>query len=110
MFYFYLVHSRLFATGATIIAGVGRLGPACLVKAAYLLAFSIVVSWLIAPNLSRGQFRGAPAFNSTIPGIPSLPPRVGLPPPPPLLPLNNLLTDSTGGFGTCHQNDARPWV
>jgi hypothetical protein len=122
MFYLHAFPSRLLVVGATALRRV-RLSPARLAKAAYLLVFSFIVSLLIAPSLSRGQFRGTPHFpgvpgvpfptafpaitgsftgiqNPTLmtPTFPAIPSIIGLPGPPLRFPLNNLLTDSTAGF------------
>lgn len=95
--------------------------PAALAKTAYLLAFAVVVSLLIVPGRSEGQFRGIPAvrpfggfpfptafpiFGSNFTGIatptlmtptfPAFPFFPSMPGPQFMFPLNNFLTDSTG--------------
>ncbi|HZV05835.1 MAG TPA: hypothetical protein VE999_12200, partial [Gemmataceae bacterium] len=72
-----------------------------LAKIGYVVALFAAISLLISANLSRAQFRGTP----TIPGMPIIGGTVdqggriiGMPPPPMQIPLNNLNTDSTGGF------------
>lgn len=109
-----------------------RFSPARLAQTAYLFGLAAILSLLLAPNPSQGQFRGLPAvhpfpgipftaalpnfsgsmsspfsgsFNagfSTMPfsafGIPYIPQTVGLPAPPMQFPLNNFMSDSTGGL------------
>ena len=65
-----------------------------LTKAAYFLALAVIVMALIAPSFSRSHaqtFRGPPGLG--LAGIPMMPP------PMPLMPLNNAMTDDVSGMG-----------
>lgn len=43
--------------------------PAALAKCAYLLALAVVISLLLVPGRSQGQFRGIPAVPTLVPGF-----------------------------------------
>lgn len=109
-------------------AVLGRSSPATVAKVSYLLAFAVVVSLLLAPGRSRGQFRGLPAplhnipptmpfspiFPSFTPGftglsaatfsiptfnpLPTVFPSFSFPGPMANFPLSNFGTDSSGLF------------
>jgi hypothetical protein len=70
-----------------------------LTKMGYLLALAVALSLLLWPNPSPGQFRAIPPANfPTTPPVPGMPTHMVIMPAPALmLPLNNMLTDSTGG-------------
>jgi hypothetical protein len=85
---------------APLLTGVVMCSSTRIAKVGYLLGLSVAVFLLLQPATSEGQvFRGSAPFpNPPIPGIRSVPGHPGMPPPPLIPALNNLVTDSTAGF------------
>jgi hypothetical protein len=73
----------------SLVPEVIMFSPSRLAKVAYVSTLALAVCLLLRPNLSQAQYRGLP----TPPGFPHI---GGMPAPEMMLPLTNMLTDTTG--------------